>query len=419
MLRNVAMVLRGVVFAQAVGLLILPLLSRLFGPEAFSAAQIYQTMLGVLMVFVSLKFEVAILPVSTDEEAGHVMWLALGTVAATTTLTALAAAGALLVQPQWLAWLPFSIWLLILGMLTGGTGMVLTYVLTRQSRFRASSNSKVVQSLGYAGSAVGLGAVAPSATGLVAADLVGRAFSMLQMARVIAKDYPRMLHLPARREWIRLARKYRDYPLFTMPGGLINALGTALAPLLVLTMFGVTVSGQFAIADRAIMFPVALVAIAVAQVYSARFSVLLRERSLAIRPEFRRLVITMFALGAGPSLALAAFGPAAFTIVLGPDWTQAGEFARLLAPAVLGGFVAGSVNMVLILIERQSRQLALDLLRLTLLAAPWPFIAWMGLGPGIAIAAYSLLSVCVNLTFLFVVDRELVKLAETHRVIET
>ena len=51
----------GAVFAQALGLLITPILSRLFAPEAFGTAAIFGSLLQVCTVVVCLRYELAIM----------------------------------------------------------------------------------------------------------------------------------------------------------------------------------------------------------------------------------------------------------------------------------------------------------------------------------------------------------------------
>ena len=46
MLKNTLTVLRGTVVAQAIGFMALPILTRLFTPEAFGQLQLYQSALA-------------------------------------------------------------------------------------------------------------------------------------------------------------------------------------------------------------------------------------------------------------------------------------------------------------------------------------------------------------------------------------
>lgn len=55
-----------------------------------------------------------------------------------------------------------------------------------------------------------------------------------------------------------------------------------------------------------------------------------------------------------------------FSLVLGPNWREAGELARLLAPSLLLQFIAVPVSQTLTILERQGVQLDWDISRLVL-----------------------------------------------------
>src|SRR4051794_21575841 len=122
MLRNIAIILRGSLIAQAIGFLILPLLSRLFTPDAFGTFQLFQAISSVLLVFAAMRYEVALLRAEDDRELRATFWLCLTVTGLTSVGVAIVAA--VIVASGWpavAAALPFSIWLFPLALLAGGT----------------------------------------------------------------------------------------------------------------------------------------------------------------------------------------------------------------------------------------------------------------------------------------------------------
>jgi O-antigen/teichoic acid export membrane protein len=97
----------------------------------------------------------------------------------------------------------------------------------------------------------------------------------------------------------------------------------------------------------------------------------------------RRLLL----VGAVPAVVLLAAGPALFGVVFGGEWTEAGEYARLLALAYLGQFAVTPVSATLFLLERQDQELAWVAGRL-LLTAGGPLACGLAGAPvWVAIAA--------------------------------
>ena len=68
-LRDVLIVLRGSLAAQAISFATLPLLARLYTPEVFGRYQIFLLVLSFLVLSASLRYEVPILNADTDSRA--------------------------------------------------------------------------------------------------------------------------------------------------------------------------------------------------------------------------------------------------------------------------------------------------------------------------------------------------------------
>jgi O-antigen/teichoic acid export membrane protein len=65
----------GTAFAQLIPILLQPLLRRSFTPDTFGAYSVYMSLLGILIVISSLKYELAIILPEKDNEAMAVFFL--------------------------------------------------------------------------------------------------------------------------------------------------------------------------------------------------------------------------------------------------------------------------------------------------------------------------------------------------------
>ena len=396
MLRDIAIVMRGTLIAQGLGFLALPVLTRLFSPADFGGYQLFISLLTFLLVFPSLRYEVAILRVRDGRELRAIVQLCLALVIGVTAAFALAAGlAALLVNLA----LPFPLWALLLAMLFGGVVQILTLLATREKAFRASARGKVLQSLSFVGVSLGLGARGPVPGGLIFADLASRIGNAVYLALWARRALPLLWTPAGRRPIAALARRYREYPIYSVGGTAINVLGGTLTPILIYASFDASASGQFGLLERSIVIPLGLIVVSVAQVFSAQFSAELRGDPEAAAARFRRLLGFMIGLGAALALVLAAAGPMLFATLFGEEWRLAGQLAQLMAPAYGSALLSGPVHLVLTVMGHQKLQTAWEVSRLALILLLWWVIARAGLGLEAAVAGYSAVMALCNVAF--------------------
>jgi len=86
---NILKLMSGTVLAQALGILAMPVVTRLFAPEAFGVLAIFASMTGIVGVIVCLRYELAIMLPDSNEEAANILGVSLLSVIIMTTLSAL------------------------------------------------------------------------------------------------------------------------------------------------------------------------------------------------------------------------------------------------------------------------------------------------------------------------------------------
>jgi O-antigen/teichoic acid export membrane protein len=402
MLKSIATVLGGNVAAQALGLAILPLLTRLFPTEAFGHYQFFQSVTSLLIVPAGLLYELALLRAREGSELRAVLWLCLLTNIGFAALSCAAVIFIHLLDPAWLSRVPFSLFLLPLTVLIGSLAVTLSYILMRYHAFFASGVSKVAQSAVFAGAAGGIGAANPIPTGLVIADIGGRAVLAAYEFLWTLRRFPGLLIPATRRRIAAAARRYREYPMIGAPGVLINAAGSALTPILIYTWFTPAVSGQFGLVERSLTLPLALIAGSISQVFTARCAAHIRAGSEKAVHEFKSVVIHAGLLGAAPALLLIAVGPQLFGFVFGAEWRVAGEFARYLSIGYWAALAFGTIQMTLVVIGRQRLQLAWAIGRLTCMVALGCAVVAFDWSPLYAVIGYSMLMAASSISFILI-----------------
>ncbi len=407
MLSNTLKILRGTVAAQTLGFIALPLLTRLFTPESFGLFQLFQAAMLLLLVTTAMRYEIALLRAAEGRELAATLVLCGVINVVVSLLVALGCAVAV--------WGPFDLspqarkllWWLPVGVLSSGALQTLGYLALRHKAFNLVASAKVAQALGTVVASIGIGLLAPVSSGLIIGDLLGRLASAAMIgtrrALVGAVDLARCTAT----DLASAARRFREFPIVSVPGGLINAAGGTLTSLMMFSAFDASTAGQYGLAERSIILPMGMVAGAVSQVFVADLSACLREgrtRALAL---YRGVMWRMFLLGLGPAVVVGLFAPPVFGWLFGPAWEQAGEFARILSPLMLVGLVTTSVNMAILIAGYQKVQLAWEVLRLVAMLAAWLALTHFDVPARWAVAMHVLVVSLTSTLYLLLADHML------------
>ncbi len=363
--------LSGTVVAQGLAYLARPLLTRLFTPEAFGLLGFYLAAVTVLATAASGKYEDAVLLPDDDRDAAGVwtLALALGLGAAVLSLALIPFSeplAAALDRPD----IALPLLLVPLGLLATAWGRAAELWLTRTNRFRTISGSKVAQNAVMVPTQLGAGLAGGAAMGLIGGHLAGRIVgTAVLMGRALRGEGRLVLDAG---DLGRLARRYRRFPLFAMPSGFLNTLSMQLPAFFLLALFEPDVLGLYVLAYGTLAVPMQLIGGSVGQVYFVRAAEARRRDALGglTQAVFTRLS----ALGLFPMAALALAAPAAFSVVFGAEWREAGVYAQLLAPWLYFVFVSAPLSNLFDVLEQQPWELAFNVVMMAARAAA----LWVG-----------------------------------------
>jgi O-antigen/teichoic acid export membrane protein len=182
-------------------------------------------------------------------------------------------------------------------------------------------------------------------------------------------------------------RRFRRFPLLATPSALINSAGLEVPLLLVSALYGDARAGLLGLTVRVFSGPTAIIGQAVSQVFTGESSAAIREPEGKLGRLLRGAALRLLLLGALPAAVLVVSGPWLFRLVFGPEWTEAGEYARYLALAYLAQFAVTPVSSTLFLLERQGQELAWGATRLLLTAGAVAVCGLAGVSILVAIIA--------------------------------
>ncbi len=401
--KNVSIVAGGTAIAQALGVLTSPILTRIYLPTDFGALQVFISLMCLVVVAASGRYEIAVLLPEDEQSAVDVLALSLTCVCSTT----LVCSGIVIVcHYHWI--LPSSmlvlrglLWLLPLSILGGGIYQTLNYWAMRRDDYKQIARSKFTQAVAQVITQLGVGLITHGALGLLLGDSAGRISGSGRFARDLWRDYSdRLRAIRLRRMW-KLAMRYREYPLVSMWGTLINMSGLALPGLFLAQYYGTKDTGWFSLVNRVLGVPAGLIGLSIAQVYISEAARLSRTNPKRLMDIFLKTTRRMLYLGLVPCLLFTILAPRIFEWVFGHNWREAGEYARYLAFMFYASFINSPVTQTLNVLERQWAQFAWDISRLALTVLAIAVPHWLGYGSHVAVLAYGvamMIMYCVHWT---------------------
>lgn len=360
--RAFGLVSGGTAAGQVVGLMAVPLLSRLYTTVAYGEFGVFVAVSSALSAVACLRLDLAIPRCTDDDDAGVVASAGmLGSVLVGFSLMVLLLAQGGVVPGVSIG--QTASYALPISVLLGGTWLVLNQLTIRKGEFRLVAARAFIQPLVMLISQ-GLWAIFEwPGPGLVLGYVIGQAAA--SSAYVVKTG--RGLSFNLTRCWQAIAL-HRRYISVMTPQGVLNVFNTQLPLLMISWLYAASTTGQFSMTQRVMGLPVGLVGTAMGQVYISFLT------QTASNPERARVlfirVSKVLALVSGMLVvATILFGPAMFGLVLGDKWTLSGEYARIMVFMYAAQMLAAPLSTTLVVMRQEGRQAAWDVLRLGILVA--------------------------------------------------
>ncbi|NLC37357.1 MAG: oligosaccharide flippase family protein [Alcaligenaceae bacterium] len=341
----------GSVVAQAIPILLSPVLTRLYVPEDFAALALFLSVSTVISGVGAARYEQAILLPPADEDALNIValsWLILTSLCATLALLIAVSYGSL--PASWLETLHGDwLYLLPVAVFVTTSFQILSLWNNRCGRFPQLAVSRAAQGTAAGSAQCGLGYGGLHGGGLIWGWLLGQCVGVWMLLRSnLASLRLGRPHIN-RQRMAANARYYKRFPLLSTWGSVLDSSAFMVVLLIVSHTFSSNVTGLFSFTQRVLALPLFLISSAIAQVLHQRIARMNNEDADGILPYVLRAAAVLTAIAIPFVVLLSLFGVELFTFVFGATWTEAGRYAGLLSLAVGIRFIVSPLTVVLAL----------------------------------------------------------------------
>jgi O-antigen/teichoic acid export membrane protein len=394
--RAVTLLTSGSFASQAIGIVSMLILARIYAPAEFGSYAVFFATAGILALLATAKYDAAIYVARKASEASDI--------------TLLSAAISLLAGAAILAFAPFApmliadisarpvLFVVLLGTATaaGGLQASLTALATQLHAFDAVTISRLIQAAITAILSIGLGLAGWDSTGLMIGFVLGQLIATLYLAQRLTIG-PALRRFSWRAAKAR-ARRHIASPQFLLASELINSLGSNLFSFTTAPLFGPAVLGQYSLGFRLATMPMNLIGFSMGSIFRTAISPQ-HLPAAEIPALYRSTAIRLALIGAVLIVPLLLAGPWLFQLVFGEQWRPAGEYVQILAPMILIRFVVGPLTAITLRAGRAGLDTMIQLLFLASSAIAVALGAWMN-SFTITLIAFTVLQSLVYLLYL-------------------
>lgn len=348
--RSLGVLVTGTAFSQGLQFAASLFLARLYTPDEFGQYASILAIATVLGAIIAFSYPTAIPLADDDEESRVVAWLSMGLASFSASLITVVLAAGVILGVEVMGWRPD--WQQVLFVPLTACAIALWGTLQfRQSRLSAFHRVALATSSGattQVGTQVGLGWLGAGAPGLSTGYLLGRLVNVGVLARGARLGSP-----PGLSRLRQGAARWSDMPRWQLPTTVMNMLGTSALTPWVARQYGLDTAGSFAFAFMMLSVPAALVGQAVATVLFPRLAE--AERGSGISPAAVEEYVRRLSSVALPLfLPVAVLGPELFAVILGSEWTQAGQIAAILSPYLAVTLISSPISSIAVVKRRMS-----------------------------------------------------------------
>lgn len=387
--RNVAKLLSANVVAQVIGLIVYPILTRIYAPEDFGLLNLFLSIGNILVIIATAEYQYAIVLPKEEKDAVSVLHIGVILLLLTTLFTSISICWseeiAMLFKSPALA--EYYIWLPLFVLLYGLWNL-LSYWYIRQKMYMRISGYQMSQSVLLAGAKTSFGYAGFLEGGLIYSTILAPFISIvLSVTLAFKKCIIPLVHVDISRI-AKMTKHYRNFPLFTLPRSVINILSAQLPILLLTPTFGAELIGLWSMALVLGFVPINMITKAFYQVlYQHTTNCVNQQQSIA--KIFKRFTLWCSIIAAPLFIGLYFIIPDLSAWLLGDVWYVSGEYIRWMLPWLFCSLLTMSTNFLSDVFFKQKVGLYFEILLVTLRVIGLAIGIYYG-SFVIAIAAYSI-----------------------------
>ena len=328
--QNVLTLMTGTSIAQAIPIAISPILCRIYTPEDFGIFGLYISIVIIIGVFVTGKYELAIMLPQDEGEATNLLILSLiiTILMSVITFVCIYIWHSIFIDLLSNKVLSYYLYFIPLSILLIGSYQGFNYWSNRQKKYKLMSRSIIIKSISNAIGNISFGLLSYSFSGLIFTNIITNIISLFY---IVLKNYASILkHNITYEKIIMLMIKYKRFPIHTVSQNFVYQLTLQLPILMINLIFSLQTLGFFILANRILLTPLSILGNSLGQVFYQKGISLYTYKKNELYNSIKSMFFKLLMLSSVVGMIIIFFLPDLFKIFFGNRWTEGGVIAQYL-----------------------------------------------------------------------------------------
>ena len=360
LLKNTLILMSGTIVAQAIPLLVSPILTRIYSPELFGIFAVFMSMTTILAVFSTGKYDLAIILPKNDDDGLSLVVLSfficiLFCIFLTIVILIFGKDLTFFISEvkifDWIYLLPFSVFLV-------SSFDILSSLANRHKSYKKMALSKIFQSFTTSFINIFNALFFISYWGLIMGRVIGSIIAIISLIKL----YPKInINFNFKLKALLFqAKRYKKFPKFTLPTEILSVGTTELPIFLFFTLYSSTAVALYAFALRMVSAPLGIIGSSLTTVFRQTAAELYLQNGHC-RQLFIKTFKTLLLISIVPFLILSIFSPDIFSFIFGDNWREAGVYVQIMSPMFFFQFIISPLSYMYYIAEQQKEDLFLHI----------------------------------------------------------
>ncbi|RBP69084.1 O-antigen/teichoic acid export membrane protein [Alkalibaculum bacchi] len=391
--KNIMLITGGTAFAQALGIIFSPIITRIYPPEQYGVLTAYSAVLGLLAISASFDYQNAIPIADDDDMAINLLVLSMSflSIVVLIIFVLLTLYGEHFLKLMDSEVLSSYKYLIPFGVFFTGTYNIVLQWGFRERNYKIITRTKISQSITSNLTKLIFGLMKFGPVGLILGVIIGQSAGITSLITPVIKKKELLLAVSQQR-LKQVMKRYKNFPLYSAPSNYVYTAGNNLPVVLLVSFFGTSAVGLFGLANSITSLPMSLIGNSVSQVFYSEAAKIGKDNPDKIKSIAQKLIKQIALIALIPFVILLLFGPWLFSFVFGSEWYDAGVYSQMLSFMVYFHFIITPVGRILEIFERQREGLLLNITRLILIFVAFVITKTMNLNSYQAVGLYSIFS---------------------------